>query len=299
MGTILDELKKLHPGWLGLDEANNISEALSGVKGIGEPIEECIDGFGKTTVLYSDGTLIINELAEDREANIVEHGGVVKEYEPWCTRQPYVFADYMDVPWADARPNILSVKFGSLVQPVSVENWFFSCGLCTDIDFTNLDTSNTTSFAQMFCFCRSMSTFNLHELDTSKATNLGGMFAFCSGVHSLDLSNFDTSNVTSMNTMFYGCSNLSTINLSSFDTSKVSKMIRMFKDCAELVTIFVSDKFITDSVTTDTEMFINSPSLVGGNRTVYSAEHINSEYARIDTEETPGYFTAVTEAAAS
>lgn len=34
------------------------------------------------------------------------------------------------------------------------------------------------------------------------------------------------------------------------------------------------------------------PDRKGGNGTTYDANHVNSEYARIDTEETPGYFTA-------
>jgi hypothetical protein len=38
-------------------------------------------------------------------------------------------------------------------------------------------------------------------------------------------------------------------------------------------------------------MFWVNPNLVGGNGTLYNSSHSNKEYARIDKEETPGYFT--------
>ena len=38
-------------------------------------------------------------------------------------------------------------------------------------------------------------------------------------------------------------------------------------------------------------MFFGCTSLVGGNGTKFDASHIDSEYARVDTNDTPGYFT--------
>ena len=39
-------------------------------------------------------------------------------------------------------------------------------------------------------------------------------------------------------------------------------------------------------------MFSANNNLVGGNGTRYSDDHIDKEYARIDTPSTPGYFTS-------
>lgn len=39
-------------------------------------------------------------------------------------------------------------------------------------------------------------------------------------------------------------------------------------------------------------MFGRCSKLIGGNGTTYNSSHKNKEYARIDTEETPGYFTS-------
>ena len=40
-------------------------------------------------------------------------------------------------------------------------------------------------------------------------------------------------------------------------------------------------------------MFLHFTNLVGGNGTTYDASHIDTTYARIDTADTPGYFTNV------
>lgn len=68
----------------------------------------------------------------------------------------------------------------------------------------------------------------------------------------------------------------------------------MFSNCTSLTTIYVSESFTTAAITGTTNgmyMFSSCAALVGGNGTVFSSSHTNKEYARIDTAETPGYFT--------
>lgn len=402
MGTIMDALKKRYSGITNIDEAENIAEILSGVKGAGEPIEAYIDGFNIFTVLYTDGTLIINELIKDREANIAEHGEVVKEYDPWCTRQPYKFEKGAQRPWHEDRASILSVKFGSTVKPLTMKNWFNGCNLCTSIDTTKLDTSQCTSMNRMFMNCSALTSLDVSGFDTSKVTDMSSMFYNCAALTSIDVSGFDTSKVTSMSGMFrgckvltdidvsgfdtsnvtsmaamlmtckaltgidvsgfdtsnvanmsgmfngcnaltdldvsgfdtskvtaingmfsgcialtdldvsgfdtsnardmtgmfYNCKALTSLDLSSFDTSDVNTMKEMFSGSTNLETITASDAFVTTgldpdpSIGSNVNVFLNCTSLVGGNGTTYDANHVDSEYARIDTEETPGYFTA-------
>ena len=65
----------------------------------------------------------------------------------------------------------------------------------------------------------------------------------------------------------------------------------MFSDCSSLNTIYVSDKWSYNGDQSD-GMFSNCLNLVGEEGTIYSEEHIDGEYARVDTgEEAPGYFT--------
>ena len=121
--TILEKLQEKYSNAEGINDARNIAEVLAGNRGA-NAIADVVDGFGKSTVLYTDGLLIINELAEDRAANIAEHDEVVKEYDPWCKRQPYVFAKDQNILWYDDRTSVLSVKFGSEVKPSSTNIWF-------------------------------------------------------------------------------------------------------------------------------------------------------------------------------
>lgn len=84
-----------------------------------------------------------------------------------------------------------------------------------------------------------------------------------------------------------------TLDLSSFDTSKVTNSMGMFSSNENLKTIYASNKF-TNNISNSNGMFTDCTSLVGGNGTTYDSTKVNAEYARIDTESTPGYFTLKT-----
>jgi len=128
------------------------------------------------------------------------------------------------------------------------------------------------------------------DFDTSHIDNMQDMFAG-QPLTSIDLSKFNTSNVTYMYHMFNGCNHLVELDLSTFDTNKVYNMREIFAGCPELKTIYVSNSFTINNVDNSINMFIGDTKLVGGNGTIYDSNHIDKEYARIDTSSTPGYFT--------
>jgi len=69
-------------------------------------------------------------------------------------------------------------------------------------------------------------------------------------------------------------------------------MGNMFGNCSNLKTIYVSEDFVTTSVTSYGDMFTNDTNLVGGNGTVYDYNNRDKTYARIDEgTSSPGYFT--------
>ena len=172
---------------------------------------------------------------------------------------------------------------------------FSSCIKLTALDVSKFDTSNVTNMSYMFYDCSYLTALDVSNFDTSKVTYMSDMFYYCSKLTALDVSKFDTSKVTDMSDMFRNCSKLTALDLSNFDTSKVTYMGYMFQKCSELTTIFVSDKFVTNGVTSDYDMFKDCAKLKGGAGTVYDAAHINKEYARIDGgTDAPGYFTAKT-----
>ncbi len=117
----------------------------------------------------------------------------------------------------------------------------------------------------------------------------------CYKIDNVDLNEFDTSKVQDMRYVFYNCKNLKNVDLSLFDTSNVIDTSYMFTNCNNLKTIYVSDSFLTNNITSSSHMFSNDSLLVGGNGTPYNNSYTDKTYARIDTSETPGYFTLKSE----
>lgn len=302
------------------------------------------------TVLYTDGTFIINESSMDEEANIAAHGQPTNVYDPFdpngeTATSRYEFAGYPGRPWNAQSSSINSVEIGSNIQPTSTAYWFNGFATCTNIDMTNLDTSHVINMAQMFggCYalesidmsnfntnvvvdmssmftnCRNITTIDVSGFNTSNVTNMSGMFNSCYKLVSLDLSNFNTSNVTNMESMFqetnaiqnidlsgfdtskvttmrrmfYECDNLTTVDISGFDVSLVSDMREMFSYVETLTTIYASSLFDALNVSSSTNMFRSTRSLVGGAGTVWNSSYTDKTYAHIDGgTSNPGYFTA-------
>ena len=159
----------------------------------------------------------------------------------------------------------------------------------TTLDLSSFDTSKVTNMNGMFNTANA-STINVTSFDTSNVTSMASMFGQSSVKNIIGLENFDTSKVTTMVDMF-DYTKVTSLNLSSFDTSKVTDMSNMFSNCKSLKSIYVSDKFNVSNVTSSDSMFTDSTNLVGGNGTKYDSSHTDKEYARIDTTDTPGYFT--------
>ena len=183
---------------------------------------------------------------------------------------------------------------------------FFKCSSLKSIDVSNFNTSNVKDMSSMFELCSGLTTIDVSNLDTSKVTDMSFMFGcgldnYVSQLKEIKgLENFNTSNVKTMECMFIHQINLEKLNLSSFDTSNVQNMDGMF--CAlNIEKIYVSNKWNTSKVTKSNYMFgekiyidrkgktynyvgVNEQrELTGGNGTKWDAEHIDKEYARIDT----------------
>lgn len=168
------------------------------------------------------------------------------------------------VPWSSFASQVTKAVVADQICPISLMMWF----------------------GQM----SALQTVDLSKLDTSMVTSMRATFAQCTSLKSLDLRGFDTSNVTDMWMMFTGCT-MPTLDLSSFDTSKVTLMTSMFM-MTSIVTILVSERWNADSAASSYNVFTYSSYLVGGNGTKCDGNtNTGPTYARIDTPETPGYFT--------
>ena len=198
----------------------------------------------RSTVLFNDGTLIINELPQDRSNNVTSHGEVIKEYEALTESNAYVFTGGMSgsnsVIWDNEKYQIKSVTFGETVKPVSTAIWFKELRNMESGDFTKLDNSDNTSMNSMFQYagynCNTFRLTGLDTLDTSNVNDMGNVFnsaGFRATTWSIgDLSNWETNSVTTMSNMFnaagYSNGSFNVGNLGNWDTSNVSVMDSMF-----------------------------------------------------------------------
>ncbi|MBR1453622.1 MAG: BspA family leucine-rich repeat surface protein, partial [Lachnospiraceae bacterium] len=152
------------------------------------------------------------------------------------------------------------------------------------------------------CHKLKMTNFGIN-VHADNLEDIEGMFENCYELPSDVVNNFFkymntdtrwTTKLENMKNLFKNCRALVDLDLATFDTTETTDMTSMFEGATELTTIIVTDKFKTDAVTSDANMFSGCTKLVGGENTKYNVSHVNSEYARIDkivSENIPGYFT--------
>ena len=152
----------------------------------------------------------------------------------------------------------------------------------------------TSTYQWFWGMYKIQSIIDLSNLNTSEVTNMNYMFSKCENLKSLDLSHFNTSMVTEMYGMFQECRSLTILDLSGFNTAKVTNMNEMFFYCTNLQTIYVTRGWSTAAVQESyyfSGMFTGCTSLVGGKGTTYNENHDDGNYAHIDGDGGPGYFT--------
>ena len=169
--------------------------------------------------------------------------------------------------WKAQKGNIKKVVFDASfanARPTSCCRWFADCLYLTEIE-------------------------GIENLNTQNVTDMSEMFTCCYALTSLDVSNFNTEKVTNMTDMFLGCSALTSLDLSNFNTERVESMSSMFSGCSTLQTIFASDKFFTDQVWGDVDMFIGCDNLKGFIDYINNTDEDkdDNKYANYKT----GYFT--------
>ena len=281
--------------YIEITPKNMNKKVLESLLTIIEPIDEVY-----RTVLYTDGTLIINESSRNEAANVALHGQPANIYDPFDLNgatnvDKYIFTSDSQRPWDSQALSVRSVEIGSNIQPTSTACWFSMMTNCTSINFTGLNTSAVTDMYNMFGTCQALTSLDVSNFNTSAVINMGSMFNGCQALTSLDVSNFNTSMVTDMNNMFNGCQTLTSLDVSNFNTSAVTDMYDMFNGCQALITIYASVNFVVTQVMSSSKMFGNmSTNLVGGAGTVWASSNPKDKtYAHIDGGvSNPGYFTA-------
>ncbi len=148
---------------------------------------------------------------------------------------------------------------------VDISCMFEQCNALTELDLRTFDTRNVESIGMMFCACINLKQIRFPgindagDFSTDKATDMGYMFWCCQSLTQLDLRFFSTSNVESMEYMFYGCKQLKKLDI-DFDTAKVENMGEMFSGCSCLEELDLSS-FDTGSASRMGDMFMGCDSL--------------------------------------
>ncbi len=190
------------------------------------------------------------------------------------------------------------------MESVPVDDWdtssltdmhgvFAHCYALKEVNMSKWDTSDVTDMSGIFGGDAELKALDLSTWSTSKVTNIRTIFGGCTGLESLDVSTWDTSHVENMEMALLSLVGLKELDLSSWDTSACTNFSYLFAQSANLETIYATDAFVTDAVAEgkDGNMFTNCQALVGAKGTKYDDNHTDREYARIDREGKPGYFT--------
>lgn len=217
-------------------------------------------GYGLSTLLFADGTFVIN-LPNDALFDYgLLHGAVVESFDPFVSPYDYIFVDAGERPWGDYAENITAIEVASPVKPKDMSYWFDNMRNAETVDLSLVDTSETQFMMYTFSRCQNLRKIDLSSFNTEELISPYMMFYGCDSLEYLDLSNWtfndktkfawyefyfgtnrtirnverfvldnvDTSDVTDMSYMFYGMEYVSELDLSSFDTSNVTNMTSMF-----------------------------------------------------------------------
>lgn len=184
-------------------------------------------------------------------------------------------------------------SFAEATNIRSAKDWFHGMTRLTSVKgVQNINASGLWEYTSMFEGCSSLEFFYMSALTSeSQGARMTNMFKDCTNLKFVDLDNF--SGVLETDRMFSGCTSLKVLDLSSFKKNSNYTMREMFSGCSKLTTIHVGKGWQTATFddAAAQNMFYGCTSLVGGNGTGYDASYVGKEYARIDTEGTPGYFT--------
>lgn len=227
------------------------------------------------TLNETDKTITLNRYIGE-ETDVIVHSNYLIDGTTYKTRIA-ANAQSWSTDYMFGRKSIKTVKFEKNIElPDSIAGMFRECSSLTNVDMSNLDTSNVTDMSYMFYKCISLTSINLSDLDTSNVINMSSVFSGCSGLTSINLSGLDTSKVTDMSNIFYKCSSLTSINLSNFNTSNVINMSSMF-GCSGLTNLDLSN-FDTSNVKFMNSMFNGCSSLTSLDLSNFSTSNLTNMY---------------------
>ena len=116
---------------------------------------------------------------------------------------------------------------------------FYCCYNLTELNLASWNTSNCTTFANMFYNCYSLATVgNLSNWNTSKVTTIADMFVGCRSLKELKgLSNWDVSKVTTAAEFLYGARALKEVIIENWNLASCTSISSIFREMNNLETL--------------------------------------------------------------
>ena len=163
-----------------------------------------------------------------------------------------------------------------IVTSESCSNVFTYCTDTEEIDFSNFDGTDTTTFSACFSRCSSLKSvlFDKNKQYTS-FTTLENMFNYDSSLLNVDLSCFVSQKLTSVYRMFNYCSKLPKVDLSSLYSAKITNSGQMFYYCSALTTVIIDNENVFPM--TNANMFTGTP-IASGTGYVYVPDDLVETY---------------------
>ena len=163
-----------------------------------------------------------------------------------------------------------------VVTSSSCNNVFTYCTATEEIDFTNFDGTNTTTFNACFSRCSALKKvlFDKNKQYTS-FTTLSNMFNYGGSLLEVDLSCFVSQKLTEVYRMFNYCSKLPKIDLSPLYSAKITNSGQMFYYCSALTTVIIDNENVFPM--TNVNMFTGTP-IESGTGYVYVPDNLVDTY---------------------
>lgn len=158
----------------------------------------------------------------------------------------------------------------------SLEGFFEKLDNLIEIDFSQLETENTKSMANILQYCQNLTKVNFDNI-TPNLENISCMFKESYYLLEVHL-NFNTTKVKDMDWMFYYDDELTSLDLSNFDLENLENAESMFGFCTKLEKITFKNGTKTKNLKSIYDIFYHCESLKNINTEIFSINKISSLY---------------------
>ena len=215
------------------------------------------------TVLFEDGTFIINQISAYTNMDKALHGEELAVYPPLDGENDYVFLDqnapyiYPEGEQIPEDPRDVMAIIDDLRNVEDVETYFKSFygeeegkaristlwedskSLIKAVQFGS--TVRPKSMNVWFRGCPNLETVDVEGLDLSQCDGLWGAFMGCQKLKSIDVSGWNLSNVETISQVFNNCKALETIDVAEWNTGNIRSFSRAFEGCETVKALDVAD----------------------------------------------------------